>query len=153
MFHTFIISWLRERQMEQAKLQDFIHRLCDDLEIDPKPTINENREYNLSIFDNINLYIIELDDHAFIRCNLYEMPKEKKEDLLTFLMGANFIGQETGGSAIGLDEEEKNLTLSLLMPYELNYILFKEKLEDFINYVYYIRDEIVQFSSANKSLF
>jgi len=139
--------------MEQAKLQDFIHRLFDDLEIAPKPTINENREYNLPIFDDIDLYIIEFDDHAFIRCNLQEMPKDKKEDLLTFLMGANFIGQQTGGAAIGLAEEEKNLTLSLLMPYELNYILFKEKIEDFVNYVYYIRDEITQFSSANKSLF
>lgn len=139
--------------MEQAKLQDFIHKLCDDLEIELKPTINENMEYNLSIFENLDLYIIEFNDHAFIRCNLQEIPKDKKEELLTFLMSANFIGEYTGGSAIGMDEEEKNLTLSLLMPYELNYILFKERIEDFVNYVYYIRDEITQFTSDNKSLF
>jgi len=139
--------------MKQAKLQDFIHRLFDELEITPQPTINENREYNLPIFNDIDLYIIEFDDHAFIRCKLQEMPKDKTEDLLTFLMSANFIGKETDDSAIGLDEDEKNLTLSLLMPYELNYILFKEKVEDFVNYVYYIRDEITQFFSDNKSLF
>jgi Tir chaperone protein (CesT) family len=138
--------------MNRPKLQEFIHKLCDDLEIDTKPTINEKLEYTFSLLDDIELYMIEFEDHAFIRCNIAELKDEKKAELLAFLMNENFLGQGTGRTTIGIDESEKNLTLSLLMPYELNYIFFKEKIEDFVNFVYYLRDEITKFFSENITL-
>lgn len=60
-------------------------------------------------------------------------------------MHANFLGQGTGGASIGIDQDEKSLTLSLAIPYEVKYETFKEHLEDFLNYVGYWRDQIEAF--------
>jgi len=61
------------------------------------------------------------------------------------LMHANFLGQGTGGARIGIDAEEKVLTLSVGFPYEMNYPPFKECVEDFVNYVVYWRDDVAKF--------
>jgi hypothetical protein len=71
--------------------------------------------------------------------------KEKREEIFQFIMKANLLAKETGKAIIGLDDEEKFLTLSYVMPYEENYIKFKEKLEDFINYSLYWEGEIKNF--------
>ena len=60
-------------------------------------------------------------------------------------MKANFLGQGTGGARIGVDPDDKFLTLSHGFPYEMNYQLFKESIEDFVNYVVYWREEIAKF--------
>ena len=60
-------------------------------------------------------------------------------------MRANFLGQGTGGARIGLDPNEKFLTLSCGFPYEMKYQDFKEKIEDFANYLLCWRAEIEKF--------
>ncbi|MBP9842135.1 MAG: type III secretion system chaperone [Simkaniaceae bacterium] len=73
------------------------------------------------------------------------LPEKKHEALFAFLMKANFLGQGTGGAAIGIDKQEKYLTLSLDLPYEVNYEIVREKLEDYINFMDYWADEIEKF--------
>lgn len=74
-------------------------------------------------------------------------PTLKREDLFIYLMRANLLGQGTGGSRIGLDANEKVLTLSLGLPYEMNYKIFKERFEDFVNFILYWREEIAKFEN------
>ena len=57
-------------------------------------------------------------------------------------MKANFLGQGTGGAVIGMDPEENLLTLSLLLPYDMNYKMFREALEDFANFLDYWKTEL-----------
>ena len=80
-----------------------------------------------------------------MRANISPCPYEEREDLFIYLMRANLLGQGTGGSRIGLDEEEKNLTLSLGLPYDMNYHAFKEAFEDFVNHLIYWRDTVAKF--------
>lgn len=61
------------------------------------------------------------------------------------LMKANFLGQGTLGGAIGIDDEEKFLTLSLTLPYDVNQRTFKEAVEDFANILDFWRDEVARF--------
>jgi len=69
------------------------------------------------------------------------------------LMKANLLGQGTGEQAIGLDHEEKSLTLSCIIPYDINYKEFKEKIEDFVNYLDYWRLESEKMKkNANESI-
>ncbi len=75
-------------------------------------------------------------------------PTLKKEDLFIYLMKANFLGQGTGGSAIGLDQDENFLTLSLVLPYDMNYIMFRDALEDFANYIDYWKAELIRHTKA-----
>ncbi|MCI0381448.1 MAG: type III secretion system chaperone [Chlamydiae bacterium] len=80
-------------------------------------------------------------------------PKKYREELFMFLMKANFLGQGTLEAIIGFDQDEKFLTLSFQIPYDMNYRAFKEKLEDFSNVVDYWRGEIVQFEKTKEAFF
>jgi len=48
---------------------------------------------------------------------------------------------------------EKDLTLSLGLPYELNYSIFREKFEDFVNYLVYWKEEVTKFEQESKPMF
>lgn len=69
------------------------------------------------------------------------------EEFYMYLMKANFLGQGTGGSVISMDPNEKFLTLSLSIPYEVNYRQVRDRFEDFLNYIDYWRAEIKTFET------
>ncbi len=73
-----------------------------------------------------------------------------KETLFIYLMKANFIGQGTGGGVIALDPDEKFLTLSLIIPYEVNYRIFRDRLEDFINYLEFWKSELNRLENQSR---
>jgi len=98
--------------------------------------------YTVEIVPKVVVTFMELQPGVLIDAKIEECPKEKREDLFISIMQANMLGQGTGGSAIGLDKDEKYLTLSLALPYELNYRAFKEMLEEFVNYLLYWRTQI-----------
>jgi hypothetical protein len=73
--------------------------------------------------------------------NVAPIPIQKKEEAFLYFMTANLLGQGTGNQALGIDPEEKFLTLSCKIPYDMNYKEFKEKIEDFANYLQYWHTE------------
>jgi len=99
--------------------------------------------YPLAINSEIILSICPLESGVSLKSNIFSCSKfKKREELFAILMRANFLGQGTGKARIGLDPEEKSLTLSLGFPYEINQDIFKEIIEDFVNYHVYWREEI-----------
>jgi hypothetical protein len=92
----------------------------------------------------IGLTMKELDPGIYFQAPVAPLPKQKREELLMLLMKANFLGQGTGGSALGLKEDESFLTLSLALPYEMNYKTFREAVEDFVNYVDYWKNRVAE---------
>lgn len=126
-------------------LESFIDQISEELEILPKPMPDENNIYHLSITEDARVTVKELEPGISFYAQIAECPEEKKEDLFIYLMKANLFGQGTGGAAIGFDPDEKFLTLSLTLSYEMNYQHFKEKLEDFVNYLIYWKEEIDTF--------
>jgi len=122
-------------------VQEHIKKLCENLEIE-LPKKDKDKSYLIKIDEVTEVKIWFLDPGFYFHSNLSTFPKEKREDLFIYLMRANLLSQGTGGSRIGMDKEENFLTLSDQMAYEVNYIEFKEKLEDFVNYITYWRDEI-----------
>ncbi|HSW72005.1 MAG TPA: type III secretion system chaperone [Chlamydiales bacterium] len=98
--------------------------------------------YTFEVAPTVIVTFIELQPGVLIDAKIEECPKEKREDLFISIMQANMLGQGTGGSSIGLDKDEKYLTLSLALPYEINYRAFKESLEEFVNYLLYWRTQI-----------
>jgi len=73
---------------------------------------------------------------------------QKKEEAFIYLMKANLLGQGTGNQVLGLDPEEKTLTLSCIIPYDMDYREFKERIEDFVNYLDYWRLEVKNLQKA-----
>lgn len=102
--------------------------------------------YCLPINETLSVWVKELNPGAVLKTTIYPLPlKSEKETLFAYLMKANYIGQGTGGAIIALNPEEKTLTLSLIMPYEVNYRIFREKLEEFINYLEFWKSELARF--------
>lgn len=123
-------------------LKEHIKELCEELEIREIPKPNEKNIYSFEVVKGVPIEMKDLNPGVFLKGKIDECMKEKREDLFIALMQANLLGQGTGGAAIGLDGDEKFLTLSLALPYEMNYRAFREYLEDFVNYLLYWRSYI-----------
>ena len=134
-------------------LEYFLKLLKDELKLAEIGSKNQLGEFLLPLNQETTILLKELDPGIgyFSRIDLF--PTEKREEFVIYLMKANYLGQGTGGAVIGLDGEEKFLTLSLVLPYEVNYKAFRESLEDFVNYLDFWRDEIKKHKKiANESV-
>jgi hypothetical protein len=125
-------------------LREFIQQLCKELAVDV-PKLNEKKVFPFKLNDNVEVTLKDLEPGVGLQAQICPSPKMKKEEIFIYLMRANLLGQGTGGSRIGMDQDEKFLTLSLGLPYEMNYKIFKETLEDFVNYLIYWRDIVAKF--------
>ncbi len=119
-----------------------LNTLCEELSISPVPLKDKDRVFSFQFSNTILTKLTDLEPGIAISSEICKCPQKNREDLFIWLMRANLLGQGAGGCRIGLDIDEKVLTLSLGLPYEMNYSLFKERFEDFVNYVIYWRDEI-----------
>lgn len=90
----------------------------------------------------------EKSSAILLRAIVSSCPKGNLEDFLRQIMRANLFGQETGGASFSLDPAGENLTLSLLMHPNLDYRTFYEKLEDFLNYVDYWKNKVLEYEKA-----
>ena len=129
-------------------LEKLLQTLCKELSISPVPEKNKEKIYLFPFSNTIEVELSDLNPGVGMTCHLLDCPKEKREDLFIWIMRANLLGSGTGGCRIGLDANEKVLTLSLSLAYEINYSIFKERFEDFVNYVIYWREEISHFTQT-----
>ena len=132
-----------------AMLHKLLETLCESLSL-PMPVLTPEKRYLFPFSDTIHVSLNDLNPGVAMQANIIACPEKKREELLIFLMRANLLGQGTGGCRIGLTQNEKVLTLSLGLPYEINYSIFREKLEDFVNYLVYWREEITKFEQEMK---
>jgi hypothetical protein len=113
----------------------FISQLCHDLNNIQVPSPNAQDAYLLTFGKELVVAIKALPSGFYFQGILGACPKAPCEELFTTLMHANLFGDGTGGSVIGLNEEGRVLTFSLDLPQQVAYKQFKEKLEDFVNYL------------------
>ena len=128
-------------------VREFLEKLCADLAIASVPKLHENKFFALPFAPGIEVIFSDLHPGIAMRAILMECALENKEDLFIYLMRANLLGQGTGGARIGLEENEKNLTLSLGLPYEMNYQDFKERFEEFVNHLVYWRNVLTNLDN------
>lgn len=117
-------------------------QLSEDLEIHPSPAKDDAGFFHFPVNGSLSITVMQLDPGVLLTSPIAPCPAKKKELLFIKLMKANLFGQGTLGAAIGLSLDEKLLTLSLAMPYEMDYRAFKEAFEDFANIVDYWRVEV-----------
>lgn len=132
-------------------LKTLLEQLFQELELGTVAPIDEHHFHHLKI-SSYPIALKDLDPGCYFSSNIGSLPEKKKEDFLVMIMKANFLGQGTGGATLGLKEDESFLTLSLSLPYEMNYKAFKDSLEDFVNFIDYWKKEIARFAAeAEKS--
>jgi hypothetical protein len=126
-------------------LTKYLDQLMTDLELAPSLPKDEEGRFLLTINPDLTVRILELDQGFLFSSQISPCPIQQRDELFTLLMQANFLGQGTGGGVLSLDEEEKFLTLSLTLPYDMNYKMFKEGIGDFANFVDYWKEEVKRF--------
>ncbi len=125
-------------------LNQHLEQLCGELGIEC-PNIDPEKGAVLTINPECSFIMHDLSPGFALQSKISPTPDTKREDLYIYLMRANFLGQGTGGARIGMDADEKLLTLSLGFSYDMDYQTFKESIEDFVNYVAYWREETTKF--------
>lgn len=128
-------------------VQGFLEKLCAELSIAPVPKLNEKKFFFFRFAPGIEVSLADLHPGVTMQAEIAPCLTSRQEDLFIYLMRANLLGQGTGGARIGLDGDEKNLTLLLGLPYEMNYKVFKEAFEEFVNHLIYWRDAVAKFEN------
>jgi len=121
---------------------DYLKELCEDLNLESNLKKSELGFYLLPLTDSLALEVKPLEPGVFFTSPICPCPEIKREELFIQLMKANLFDQGTMGATISLKDEENLLTLSRSMPYDMNYGVFKDALEDFANIVEYWREEV-----------
>lgn len=122
---------------------DLLKKLCTDLKLDFSDLEKtEEGAYQININELLSIAVKFLEPGVYLHATIASCPQNKREELFTLLMKANYLCQGTFGGALGLSRDEKSLTLSLTFPYEMNYRTFKATVEDFANIIDYWRTEV-----------
>jgi hypothetical protein len=125
-------------------LEELLKTLAAELEFEEIPKREDSNIYHVTLHSQLSVRVQELDPGISFWARIAPCPIVKREELFILLMKANFLGQGTGGSTIAFDENENFLTLSSVLPYDMNYKMFKDALEDFVNYLDYWREELIR---------
>ena len=132
-------------------LEELLKKLCKELKINT-PTIDKERRYLLNFNKKISITAMEQKPDIFLQSSITKAPSERKEEIFSHVMRGNLLGQGTGDTVIGIDEKEKFFTLSFTLPWEINYSDFRDKIEDFINYLIFWKKEIETIQLEQKIL-
>jgi hypothetical protein len=116
------------------------------LNITLKKEDKENKKkYFLNLKDGTDICLKENELGIYFHAKIAHFEEKKVlnlEEFYTYLMQANYLGKGTGDCTVSLDPSEKFLTLSLLIAYEINYKMFYDLLENFVNYLSFWKKEI-----------
>ena len=127
-------------------LDQIIENLSKEVGIKAIPHLDKKGSYQLHINLDTQVSITETDRGIFFFVKIIPIPEMKnKEVVFIYLMKANLLGQGTGGSVIGIDTLEKHFTLSLSLTENLSYKIFKDYLEEFLNYLDFWKEEIPSY--------
>ena len=124
-------------------LESLLNDLEKFLDVTVIKGIGENEgKWTVKLSDKEQVTIYKASEVIYFHAVIGPLPQGNREDLFIYFMQANFLGQGTGDSVIGLDLAENFLTLSMSIVYEINYRIFKDKIEEFFNYLNYWREEL-----------
>ncbi len=133
-------------------LEQHITQLTADLGLPPSGPKDQTGYFQVQLRDDLVISLKDLSPGFTIVARLGSVSNQNQEELLIYLMKANFLGQGTGEQIIGIDPDEKFLTLSYSISYEINYPKFKEVLEEFVNYLIYWKGEVKRMQTVQTAL-
>ncbi|MDP1835225.1 MAG: type III secretion system chaperone [Chlamydiales bacterium] len=131
--------------MKLSQLMDLYRK---EIGLDKAIPTNDAGQYVIYMDKDVSFTVSDLNPGLGMLCEVAPMPKDSQEQFYTQMMLANLFGQGTEGAVLGLSDDGNTLTLSKDMEYNLEYEMFKEALEDFMNAIDFWRDEATNFKAA-----
>ena len=123
---------------------DHIVQLFKELGLGSPPPLEQDGSAKVELF-SYSITMVKLDPGVHFWAQIAPPPTKEMEEFLLKMMKANFLGQGTGGGVLGMNEDESFLTLSLSLPYEMNYRAFRDAIEEFVNYLEYWKTETAKY--------
>lgn len=127
----------------KISIELYLKRLSSDLKIEGLYATVEPKHFQISISGIEKISIHELENEIQISShvgNLIENLDEEKT--YSYLLYANFLGQGTGRSVLGIHPDDKKIILSQVIFFDIDYQNFKEIVEEYINYVDYLKGHL-----------
>jgi len=132
-------------------LKRYMDQLATEMEIrDSLESTTTPGTYLFPIDEHTEAEIREDSTGIHLFCAICPAPAQNMEDFLQHAMHANLFGQGTMGATLALDSSGKQLTLSQVIDYNIEYERFKEKLEDFLNAIEMWREEAASFETKTR---
>lgn len=125
-------------------LEQFMTQLSQELSMEDLITTTEDHHFILPFDHDIEVDASEVEKGILLKSIIGSCPQKNAEAFLLKTMEANLFGMGTRGAVIGLNEEEKLLTLSMEVDYNSSFKDFKEKLEDFTSVLDFWRTQAMK---------
>src|SRR3990167_6545417 len=107
-------------------LEENLKKLAEELELPPFVFNRKNSSFQLPLTKDLKISVQNLIPGCVFFAQVAPTPTKKQEEAFIHFMTANLLGQGTGDQFLGIDAEEKFLTLSCKIAYEMDYKEFKE---------------------------
>jgi hypothetical protein len=121
--------------------QEFITKLQQELGLQGPTGAQGDFLFAFALEDTI----VTISDFApgfQLSCNLGPIPEQKIEDFFALMLRGNLFGQATRFGTLGLDENGLNVLLNYTESRKVQYLDFRNAVEDFINVVDYWKNQI-----------
>lgn len=122
-------------------VEQYLDKLSNDLQIDPLFEKIEKKLYTLP-FDDRMIKLVETEQGFILSGEVGILPEEEDFSMVLYLLSANYLGQGTGQSALGLKPDGHTITITMDIRSDMSYAEFKEAVEEYVNYFDYWREEI-----------
>ena len=130
-------------------LEQLLENFSTQLKLDASPEKNPEGVFQLKLPPHFQIGLSKIESGIFLSSLIMPISQEGgKEALFIYLMQANLMNQGTGKGVIGIDPTGKYFTFSQALPFTTDDTLFKETIQDCLNYISYWQEEIIQFNQT-----
>jgi hypothetical protein len=126
-----------------GRLEKLLPELLKDLNLKADALkIEAEGRVLLPLEDGVAVSISESPAGITFKASLAAYPRERLEQFFMHALDANLFGMGTDGAILGISPDDKSFSLSRHLHHPLDYKLFRETLDNFINAVDFWREEI-----------
>lgn len=133
-------------------LAHHLEQICKELELAPPESPSTDGIFKVAFDETLEVQFQENQDTSiYFYSEVAPAPQENGDKLYYMLMDANLLGIETGLSVLGINAKEDKVTLSRLLPKQIDYSDFRNELESFLNYSESWQAEVLRYSEENQT--
>lgn len=130
-------------------LDTLIQKLANEMEITSSALTGPiPGTFAIPVNEETQMKITETQGGLLLEATIAPCPTKNNESFFTQALLANLLGQGTGGAALGLNDDGKQLVLMRIMDHSTDYKSFKNALEDFLDAVEFWQAEAREFEQG-----
>lgn len=125
-------------------IEQYLKRLASDLKFPDLYQSEGANHFKIQIPDIESIEVFIKENEIQLICPVAQVIENVDEEkLFSYLMNANFLGQGTGRSVLGLHPNNMTIVLSQVIFFEIDYADFKDRIEEMVNYIDYLTGHLL----------